>query len=313
MRRLMMAAAAAALALGGCAEGPGEAFLGSGTIDATVVRVGAEVGGEILAMKVREGMPVAAGDTVAVIDVGQIERERVATAAGLEEIAAQRAVADNELAAAREQVEQARITLEDAERTLGRIAALVSENAATEEQLDRAQTAFDLAGSQVRSAELRVQSTRRNLALLDARRESLLKQVDVLDYRLSQAVVTSPLKGTVVDRIHEQGEVVAPGTPLCTVADLENVWLTIYVDEPTLGSLRIGQDIAVTTDSDTGQEYIGHISWISPEAEFTPRNVQTRQSRAELVYEVRISLDNPEGVFKIGMPAEASFPGGPAK
>jgi len=112
----------------------------------------------------------------------------------------------------------------------------------------------------------------------------------------------------VVLRKHvEPGEIIAPGTPAVTVADLRNIWLKIYVPEPQLGRVKLGQAAGITTDSYPGKVYRGRVTFINSEAEFTPKNVQTQEERVKLVFAVKITVDNPAQELKPGMPADAKI------
>lgn len=123
--------------------------------------------------------------------------------------------------------------------------------------------------------------------------------------RLADTVVKAPRAGTVTTRAREAGEYVAPGTPLFTIADLSTVFLTIYVPEPSLGKIALGQEADVSVDGMPERSFRGQVTKIAEEAEFTPKNVQTQDARAQLVFAVDITIENSEGVFKIGMPADA--------
>jgi HlyD family secretion protein len=129
--------------------------------------------------------------------------------------------------------------------------------------------------------------------------------VERIRRRLSDTVITAPRSGTVTTRAREAGEYVAPGTAIFTIADLSTVFLTIYIPEPMLGNIAVGLDAEVTVDGMEERTFRGRVSRIAEEAEFTPKNVQTAEARAQLVYAVGITIDNSEEVFKIGMPADA--------
>jgi HlyD family secretion protein len=125
--------------------------------------------------------------------------------------------------------------------------------------------------------------------------------------RVSYMTVYSPLTGIVLSKNIEPGEYVAPGTPVVTVGDLVNVWLRAYIDEADLGRVKVGQKAQVTTDTYPGRAYPGTVSFISPEAEFTPKNVQTAKERVKLVYRIKIDIQNPKMELKAGMPADAQI------
>ena len=123
--------------------------------------------------------------------------------------------------------------------------------------------------------------------------------------RLSYTVLKAPFNGIVLVRQAELGEVISPGTPIVTLADLAHIWLRVYLPETDLGRVRWGQDADIRTDTYPGKVYHGRVSVISSEAEFTPKSVQTEQERVTLVYRVKIDVENPNYELKPGMPADA--------
>lgn len=162
-----------------------------------------------------------------------------------------------------------------AEADLKRIQQVFERKSATQKQLDDAQAALDLARARLALAEKAI----------------------------ADCTVRAPMNGVVTVRSREEGEMVAVGTPVITLSRLDEVWLSIYVPEDRLGRVKLGQPANVKIDGDR-KMYRGKVTFVSPEAEFTPRNVQTPDERAKLVYRVKITIENPEGVFKPGMPAD---------
>jgi HlyD family secretion protein len=127
---------------------------------------------------------------------------------------------------------------------------------------------------------------------------------------VDDAVVKAPTGGIVPSKIQHAGEMAAPRSPIVVITDLDHAWANIYVDERLVPQLKIGQSVAIVTDA--GQRLNGTITFISPKAEFTPRNVQTAEERSKLVYRIKVSADNREGILKPGMPVEADL-GGPVR
>ena len=162
-----------------------------------------------------------------------------------------------------------------AEADFERIRQVFEQNSATRKQMDDAQAGLDLARARLALAEK---------AVADCR-------------------ITAPMDGVVTTRSREEGEVVSAGTPLLQLSRLDEVWLSIYVPAARLALVKLGQPARVRVDGDP-RFFEGRVTFISPEAEFTPRNVQTPDERAKLVYRVKITLPNPDGVFKPGMPAD---------
>jgi HlyD family secretion protein len=142
------------------------------------------------------------------------------------------------------------------------------------------------------------EAARASLAAAEAR-------IAQIEQQIKDAVVESPTDGVVTEKIAEPGELLQVGSGLCVVTDLAHAWLTVYLPEADLGRVRLGQEAEVVTDG--GQSRKGALTFVASKAEFTPRNVQTRDERVKLVYRAKIGLDNADGLFKPGMPAEARF------
>lgn len=240
-----------------------------------------------------------------------------------------------EVAAARAVLERAAAEEERARKEAERTASLLSRqlippqsddnaraaHAAAAARRREAQEALDLVlegprKEQVEQARAAVEAARENLSLVreGARRETIdqakarvrqaREALDLARTRLSYATVLSPISGTVLSRNAEAGEYVSAGTPVVTVADLREVWLRGYIPEPDLGKIRHGQRVVVTTDSFPGKKYEGRITFIAGEAEFTPKSVQTQKERVQLVYRIKVTISNPAGELKPGMPAD---------
>jgi HlyD family secretion protein len=148
--------------------------------------------------------------------------------------------------------------------------------------------------------EEEIEAARARVAVADA-------QIAALQKNLDDATVRAPGDGVVTEKLAELGEVIAPRTPLIVVSDLDHAWAEVFVDEPDVPRLRLGQAATVFTDAG-GSGIPGKVSFISSKAEFTPRNVQTAEERSKLVYRVKIAVDNRDGVLKEGMPVEAEIP-----
>lgn len=140
-----------------------------------------------------------------------------------------------------------------------------------------------------------------------ARAEQARQALAVAETQLGYATVTAPMPGVVLSKNVEPGEMVAPGTPVVTIGDLEKVWVRAYINETDLGRVKLGQRATVTTDTYPGKQYTGHVSFIASKAEFTPKNVQTDKERVKLVYRIKVDILNPRMELKPGMPADAAI------
>jgi HlyD family secretion protein len=333
LRGIVAALVAAGLFASGAAcrskadEGPQRA---SGYVEATEVRVAPEVGGRVLEVTVREGDTVAAGTPVARLDTADVEialrrarAERDQALAQLRLLAAGARVEDVRQATA--QAESARADLQAAESELQaasadvqRFEALLATNAGSRKQRDDAVTRRDVAAARVAAARERTRAATEGVARLKAgsraeeiagaraRVAAMDAQIEGLEKNARDAVLTSSVGGIVTSKLVDAGEIVAPRTPIVVVTDLAHPWANVYVDEPVVPRLRLGQKVTLVTDA--GQRLEGAITFISPRAEFTPRNVQTAEERSRLVYRIKVTVDNRDGVLKSGMPVEAELP-----
>ena len=301
-------------ALSGCGRSSGPAILqASGEIEATEVRVSTKVGGTLTSLRVKEGSSVRRGDLLASIDTTD-------AALALAAARADEAYADADLRlrlsgsrvedirAAEAQLARAKADLEGAEQDLARMEALLSEGSGTTKARDDARTRRDVAkatrdGAREQWLRLKAGSRPEEIDVARARLDAAKARATQLEQQIRDARIFSPVDGVVTEKLVEEGELLAPGTPLLVITDMAHPWLTVYLGEPDLGRIRLGQSAVVLTDG--GEQRIGHVSYIASESEFTPKNVQTRDERVKLVFRVRILLQNDDGLFKPGMPARA--------
>jgi HlyD family secretion protein len=279
------------LLLAGCS---GESRVNpSGTFEATEVDLSSLLSGQVLRVGPRLGDRVETGDTLLVIDTEIIRLQRDQAVAGLSGVESRRL-------AARDQLVQARRSLALAELTLARIQAMHADGNASQQSLDEAATQRDLAASQLSAAEHAV-------AALDAEERAYATKIAVAERQLKDGVLLSPITGTVLLRAIEPGEMAQAGSTSLRLADLSRLELRFYLEVQQLSLVKIGQQLPLKVDALPHQEYNGTVTWISDEAEFTPKNAQTRTARAQLVYAVKLAVDNPDGRLHIGMPAEVVF------
>jgi HlyD family secretion protein len=336
MKRTILAIAVLAAA---CSEeAPTDRLRVSGHVEATETRLAPEVGGRILTLTVKEGDRVAPGQVVLTLDTRDVElaidrakAERAAAEAQLRLVQAGARPEDirqaqSQIETARADVSAAKAELDAAAQDLARFETLLTNNSGSRKQRDDAATRRDVAKERVTAAESRVRTADETLSKLraGARREevdvararvaSVGAQIASLEKGITDATLRSPIGGLVSEQLVEVGEVVAPRAPAIVVVDLDHAWADVFVPEPTVPQIKIGQAATVFTDAG-GAGLPGTVTYISPKAEFTPRNVQTAEERSKLVYRVRISVDNKDGILKQGMPVEADIPlggGGPS-
>ena len=324
------AALAAAVAGSGCGNDGAGPERASGYVEATEVRIAPETGGRLLEVSIREGDRVAAGTVIARLD-------ETDTALALRRAQAER---DHALAQLRllqagargEEVRQARAQegsaeadtsaleaeLQAARADLARFEALLASNAGSRKQRDDAATRVAVAEARVSAARERARAAGEGLARIraGARTEEIAAararvaaaeaQIATLDKTRADATLRAPVSGVVTAKLADAGEMIARGTPVAVISDLDHPWANVYVDAPMVPRLKLGQKVPLVTDD--GGRLEGTITYISPKAEFTPRNVQTADERTKLVYRIKVTADNPDGILKPGMQVEAEIP-----
>ncbi len=300
----------------GCRErSPGGEIPSSGYVEATQVRASTKVGGTIAFLAVEEGDRVQAGQLLARLDsvdvvlaLNAARGDRGQAAADLRlRMAGTRAEEVREAAA---QLDRAQADLDGADRDLVRMQALLDAGSGTEKTRDDARTRRDLARATRDAAREQFQKRKNGsrpeeIEAARARLASAEARVAQLEQQRNDTSIESPRSGVLTERLVEAGELITAGAGICVITDLEHPWLTAYIGERDLGRIRLGETAEVVTDD--GRRRTGTISFISDRAEFTPRNAQTRLEREKLVFRVKVSLENKDGLFKPGMPAEARF------
>lgn len=276
----------------GCDGGDG-APSGSGFVEATSVVISAETAGRLKALYVDEGDSVSRGETIGVIDSTSIKLQ-------IERALASRRTVENAIEVARIAIRQAALEAQLARKEFNRIASLVDKGSANRQQYDQADTRLQQADLAETHARANLEGRQADLARIDA-------EIAILRRQLEDAYPFSPVSGTVVNKLVEPGELLAPGRPIVEIAKLDTVWVKIYLPAHDLSRIRIGGNASVNLE-DGSEPLRGEIVWVSDEAEFTPKNVQTEEARADLVYAVKVNVHNPRGVLKIGMPVMVRFP-----
>ena len=288
-----LAVAGAALVAAACGRDPApDAY---GNFEATEVVVSAQTSGQVQQFTPVEGMRLERGAVVALIDTTALALERA-------QLSAQRAAVGARAAEVSEQLDVLEVQREIARRTYERTKRLHAGEAATAQQLDQAERDYRVLGAQIDAAR----AQRRSVGLEAASSDARVAQVRD---RIARSSVVNPTAGTVLVTYARAGEVVQAGQPLYRIADLDTLELRVYVAEPQLASLRLGQAVQVRVDDgpDARRTLQGTVTWVSPKAEFTPTPVQTRDERADLVYAVKVRVPNADGALKIGMPADVAL------
>jgi len=298
-----------------CDKG-GDFLEASGTLEAVQIRVPSQSAGVAVKVPAVEGTLVEAGDLLAVLDDESLKLLREQAKAGRDMAAASLALI---LEGARtEDLEQAREALNASEERwrlardeAARLRALIDSGSVSAQQLDRAESAEILADGarlQAASSLAKLEGGARESEIAGAR--AALKQSEAVlalaEKALGDTRITATSAGTVLYRMLEPGEWAAPGMTVFIIADTVNLRLTVYVSEPDLVRVHLGQEAEIRMDG-SNKVLTGRVSWISPVAEFTPKNVQIKDERVKQVFALRIDVKNPEGILKPGMPADARF------
>ena len=324
---------------------PGEQPDAYGNVEATQVTVSAETPGRLVTFDVLEGQALEAGAAVGRINPSELELQRAqadaqreASDSRVDETMRQQPIAEAQQAAAAAQVDAARAQLGAiaaqltiARRTFDRTKRLVDQAAATTQQLDQAERDVRVLEEQQRAQQAQIEAYERQVTVhagqlraIDAQRRtasrqatSAAAQVELVEDRLRKTTITNPIAGTVLATHVEAGEFVQAGQPLYAIANLAAVDVRAYIDETQLASVQVGQQATVTLDVGTAVRLKpdsaerttlpGTVTWIASEAQFTPTPVQTRDERAELVYAIKIRVDNSKRLLKLGMPVDVQF------
>lgn len=266
-----------------------------GTFEATEVVVSAEANGRILNFDIAEGMTIAEGDVVGTIDSLQLHLQRKQLVAQQTALLDSRPDVKKQAATLREQIAKQKSELR-------RVENMLEDGAATQKQYDDIEAQIKILESQL---DATLSTLERNTATINNNSVALEAQIAALDDRIAKFRITAPIGGTVLVKYAEAGELATTGKPLLKVADLDNIYLRAYFTSDQLASIKLGDKVKVVANfgGDKRYNYTGEIVWISSESEFTPKNIQTKDSRANLVYAVKIAVKN-DGRLKIGLQGE---------
>ena len=261
-----------------------------GNFEATEITVSSESNGKIEFLNVEEGEQLKKGSLVGLIDTLQLHYNREQLKASIETVESKSASVLSQINVLNEQLKTAKI-----EQT--RIQNMYAENAATKRQIDEID-------GKVKVIEKQISSVQSQNAPILNEIKSIKVQIEKLDDQIKKSKITNPVDGTVLTKYAEPSEITAFGKPLYKIANLNEMELRVYVTETQLAQIKIGQKVTVAIDADNDtKKYEGNITWISAQAEFTPKVIQTKEERANLVYAVKVAVKN-DGSLKIGMPAE---------
>lgn len=272
-----------------------ENYDASGIFEATTVTISAETSGKILSMSISEGDSVFNGEDIAVIDTTmlvlqgrQLKSQQRSAESSSPDIAAQAAALRTQIAHQQHECD--------------RLKRLFTDGATTQKQLDDANAQLKMLNDQLTAL---LSTLGKNRTSISDNAVAIRYQTEQIEEQIAKSKIKSPLNGTVLLKYAEPGEFATPGRPLCKIADLDNIYLRAYFTASQLADLKIGQNVTVIADYGAEQqyEYPGKITWIAEESEFTPKSIQTKDSRANLVYAVKVAVKN-DGKLKLGQYGE---------
>ena len=270
-------------------------FDAQGTFEATEVVVSAEATGRILNFEVEEGMAVEANQMVGAIDSVQLHLQRKQLVAQQSALLGSRPDVKKQVAALREQIAKQN-------EELRRVENMLKDGAATTKQKDDIEAQIKILERQL---DATLSTLDKNTSTINNNSAALEAQIAALDDRISKCRIISPVGGTVLVKYAEAGELASVGKPLMKIADLDNIYLRAYFTSDQLAKVNLGDEVKVVADfgGEERYDYTGRVAWISSESEFTPKTIQTKDSRANLVYAVKIAVEN-DGRLKIGLAGE---------
>ena len=288
---LLCGAAVVMCSVAGCKGSLGD-YDAEGYFESTEITVSAEANGRILFFDVEEGERVRADSLLGCIDTVQLYLTKLQLEKTAESVLNSRPDVSSRIQAMEEQLKSLGFERE-------RLARLLADGAATRKQMDDLDAQIAVLKKQLSAQELALNSSVRSI---DAQSAGIGMQIAQVEDQLSKCRISSPVDGTVLTKYAEAGEFMAAGRPLFKVADMDRVYLRAYLTSGQLADVRLGQQVMVYSDygGDSVKEYQGTVKWISDQSEFTPKNIQTRDERENLVYAIKVAVKN-DGFIKLGM------------
>jgi HlyD family secretion protein len=327
MRKIIIVVVILILAGGGVAawyrfgatnNGEADKLVLFGNVDIREVDLAFEIPERIESMLVEEGALVKRGQVVATLDLSELQARYEGARARM--AAQEQVLARLEAGSRRQEIDRARAELEaaraeavNATRSYARQRELLEDKAGTEQDLDDARAAAVAAAARLAAASETLQLVlegprRQDIASARETLRALRAELALAKEAIDNATLTSPADGVIRTRVLEPGDMASPDRPVYTLALSDPVWVRVYIEEPDLGKVWPGMKAAVTTDSYPGKRYPAWLGYISPTAEFTPKTVQTREVRTDLVYLAHVYVENADNELRLGMPAEVIIP-----
>lgn len=302
------------LIVSSCSDNTNDRISLTGTIETIEVNISSKVTGQIISLKVDEGYKVAAGDTLAFIDSTEYSLQYLQAVAAEKSAEAQylllsRGSRKEDIKQAEENLKQAEANYKNASDDYKRMEELFTTGSISTKQLEDVKTRYEIAEAQFNSAKqvlekLKTGARQEEIDAAKARFEQAAAQTKLLRKKISDCVIISPIDGYVTKKIVEKGELVNYGTPLFRIANLDELYIMVYLPVTQLPKVKLGNIAEIKVDAFPDRKFSGEVVYISPEAEFTPKNIQTKEERVKLVFGVKIKIPNQDHSLKAGLPAD---------
>ncbi|HEX7903669.1 MAG TPA: HlyD family efflux transporter periplasmic adaptor subunit [Chitinophagaceae bacterium] len=289
-----------------------EKFDASGTFEADEVIVSSELSGKILTLAIEEGQSIAKDSVVGVVDAENISLQKEQVEANIQALTEKTADVTPQVRLLEDQLAVQQSQLDNLLHEKTRIENLLRQDAATGKQLDDINAQIDVARKNLSVTKQQINVQRNNIATQNrsilSEGKPLQKRIDQLDDQLKKANIINPVSGTIITKYAEPGEITAAGKALYKIADLSTMTLRAYISGTQLSQIKLNQAVKVLVDDGANKykEIPGTITWVSDKAEFTPKTIQTKDERANLVYAIKVNVKN-DGYLKIGMYGEVKF------
>ncbi len=271
-----------------------------GNFEATEIIISAETNGKITSLDIEEGDDVIRDQLIAVVDTLQLHLKR-------EQLLASGSAIDAKTQNLQVQIDVLEEQRANVLREKNRVERLLKDSAATTKQLDDINGELEVIEKKIAATKSSISTSNRGLL---SEKQPLAVSIKQVDDMIDRSIIESPVSGTILKKYIEYGEYAVPGKPLCKIADLSEMILRVYISETSLAKVKIGQKVSVAIDNgEKLKHFDGTISWVADKAEFTPKIVQTKEERVNLVYAVKVKVKNDRSI-KIGMPGEVVFENG---
>ncbi len=269
-----------------------------GNFETTHTTISSEIPGKLMAFRVEEGQKIEAGALIGWVDTSQLHLQKLQLEATIRALGKKQQNPKPQIAVLEEQKQSLL-------REKSRFENLLADKAATPKQVDDISAQIDLVNAQIEAARKNSQTANQGIL---SERDPLQAQIALVEDKIRKSLIYNPVTGTVLTKLAEPGEVVGMGMPLYRIASLDTLTLRAYISGTQLGNVQLGQTVKILVDEGPEQTrtYEGQVIWISDQSEFTPKTIQTKEERVNLVYATKIEVKN-DGFLKVGMPAEVYF------